>query len=170
VSESFWIPFFGHWPGTQSNYEKACDARSPFDFFRAGSGLMVVMTSPNTMIYEANWLRVPGQSGITLVGWDTGAEDEREWLLARLGRPNVRWHRHRFRKTVAGGVLLLQHAAGPAADVRLAPSEGHACIGQVVPVGIEPGRYTLETATVDEESGQERYCCVMCRWSSSGRT
>lgn len=91
-------------------------------------------------------------------------EDEKEWLLARLTRPGVRWHRHRLRMTVSGGVMLLLHAAGPAADVKLAPVEESACIGQVVPVGIQLGRYTLETATIAEESGQGRYCCVLCRW------
>ena len=159
----------GHWPGTRNDYDRACDARSPFDFFSAGPGLVVIVTSPDTMIYEANWLRLQGQPGITLVGWDTGAEDEREWLLGRLARPGVSWHRHRSRMTISGGVLLLQHAAGSAMDVRLAPAEENACIGQVVPVGIEPGRYALESATVDEESGQQRYCFVLCRWVPSAR-
>jgi hypothetical protein len=159
----------GHWPGTRNDYDRACDARSPFDFFPAGPGLIVVMTSPDTMIYEASWLRLPGQPGITLVGWDTGAEDERTWLLARLACPGIRWHRHRPRMTVSSGVLLLQHAAGPAADVRLVPAEDNAYIGQVVPVGIEPGRYAFETATVDEEVAQDRYCCVLCRWVPSRR-
>ncbi len=157
----------GAWHGTQSDYDRACDARCPFDFFRTGSGLVLVVTSPDTMIYEANWLRLKGQPGITLVGWDTGAENEREWLLGRLAQPDIRWHRHRPRMTITSGVLLLQHAAGPAAKVRFAPSEQAACIGQVVPVGIEPGRYALETVTIDEASGEDHYCCVLCRWVPS---
>jgi hypothetical protein len=159
----------GNWLGTRNDYDRACDAHSPFDFLPAGSGLVVIVTSPDTMIYEANWLRIRGQPGITLVGWDTGAEDQREWLLARLARPGIDWRRHRSRMSVAGGVLLLQHAAGSAADVRLAPVAETACIGQVVPVGIAPGRYALESATVDEVAAGERYCCVLCRWVPSGR-
>jgi hypothetical protein len=154
----------GHWPGTRNDYDRACDARSPFDFFLVGPGFVVVMTSPDTLIYKANWLKQPGQPGVILVGWDTMPENEKEWLLARLARPGVRWHRHRLRMTVSGGVMLLLHAAGPAADVKFAPAEECACIGQVVPVGIEPGRHTLETATIAEEFGQGRYCCVLCRW------
>jgi hypothetical protein len=159
----------GHWLGTRNDYDRACDARCPFDFLSAGPGWVVVMTSPGTMIYEANWLRLDGQPGITLVGWDSGAEDERDWLLARLARSGVGWHRHRPRMAVASGVLLLQHAAGSAANVRFAPEDESACIGQVVPVGIKPGRYALETATIDEASGEDRYCCVLCRWVPAGR-
>src|SRR5262249_44103911 len=85
----------GHWPGTRDGYDRAGVARAPFDCFPAGTGLVVIVTSPDTMIYEANWLRLHDQPGITLVGWDTGAEDEREWLLARLARPGVGWRRHR---------------------------------------------------------------------------
>lgn len=154
----------GYWPGTRNDYDRACDARCPFDFFPTGPGLVVVMTSPDTMIYEANWLRLAGHPGITLVGWDSGAEDERDWLLAHLACPRVGWHRHRPQVTVASGVLLLQHAAGSAADVRFAPGDKAACIGQVVPVGIKPGRYALETVAIDEASGEDRYCCVLCRW------
>ncbi len=159
----------GFWPGTQADYDRACDARRPFDLFRAGPGVVIVASGPDTMIYEANWLRLPGQPGITFVGWDTGGEGERDWLVSRLSRPGLDWHRHRQRVTVGTGVLLLQHAAGPAAEVRFAPAEDCACIGQAVPVGIEPGRYVLETATVDEESGGERYCCAHCRWVPIGR-
>jgi hypothetical protein len=78
-----------YWPGTRNDYERACEAHCPFDLFNAGPGWVVVVTSPDTMIYEANWLRLAGQPGIMLVGWDTGAEDERDWLLARLARPGV---------------------------------------------------------------------------------
>jgi hypothetical protein len=154
----------GHWPGTQSDYDRACDARRPFDFFPVGPGLVVVAASTDTMLYQANWLRVDGQRGVMLVGWDSGAPDEREWLLAKLAAPGTGWHRHRPRMEVASGVLLLQHAAGPAADVRLAPADQAACIGQVVPVGVAPGRYVLESLALDEEAGGERYCCVVCRW------
>jgi hypothetical protein len=160
----------GHWPGTRNDYDRACDARSPFDFFPAGTGLVVVMTSPDTMIYEANWLRWDGQPGITLVGWDCGPEGGREWLLARLARPGLVWRRHRPRMLVTSGVLLLQHAAGPAADVRFAPAGQSACIGQVVPAAIRPGRYALETVAIDEVSGEDRYCCVLGRWVPTGRT
>jgi hypothetical protein len=65
---------------------------------------------------------------------------------------------------VASGVLLLQHAAGPAADVRLPPTDQAAVIGQTVPVGVAPGQYVLESLALDEEAGGERYCGVMCRW------
>jgi hypothetical protein len=123
-----------------------------------------VRTHQVSPLYEANWLRMGGQPGILLVGWDTGVPDEREWLLARLAGLDVAWHRHRPRMEVASGVLLLQHAAGPGAEVRLAPADQAACIGQVVPVGIAPGRYALESLALDEEAGGERYCCVVCRW------
>jgi hypothetical protein len=154
----------GHWPGTRSDYDRCCDARRPFDFFPAGPGLVVVADSTDTMLYEANWLRVDGQPGIMLVGWESGAADERDWLLSKLAEPGVAWHRHRLRMEVASGVLLLLHAAGPAAEVRLAPPDQAASIGQVVPVGVAPGRYGLESLALDEEAGGERYCCVVCRW------
>jgi hypothetical protein len=41
----------GHWPGTRDDYDRACDARTPCDFFPAGPGLVVVLTSPDTMVY-----------------------------------------------------------------------------------------------------------------------
>ena len=154
----------GHWPGTQNDYDRACDARRPFDFFRAGPGMVVVAGSTDTMLYEANWLRVDGQPGIMLVGWDIGAADEREWLLDKLTASGTPWHRHRPRMEIASGVLLLLHAAGPTAEARLAPADQYACIGQVVPVGIAPGRYAMESIAFDEKAGEERYCCVVCRW------
>jgi hypothetical protein len=153
----------GYWPGIRSDYDRACDARRPFDFFSTGPGLVVVAGSTDTMLYEANWLRVDGHPGIMLVGWDSGAADEREWLLTQLTGPGATWHRHRPRMEVASGVLLLQHAAGPAANVQLAPADQNAGIGQTVPVGVAPGRYALESLAFDEETG-ERYCCVVCRW------
>jgi hypothetical protein len=52
----------GHWPGTRSDYDRACDARQPFDFFPAGPGLLVVAGSTDTLLYEVNWLRVGGQA------------------------------------------------------------------------------------------------------------
>jgi hypothetical protein len=154
----------GHWPGARSDYDRACDARRPFDLLPAGPGLVVVAGSTDTMLYAANWLRVDGQPGVMLVGWDSGAADERQWLLSKLAAPGVAWQRHRPLMEVASGVLLLQHAAGPAADVRLAPADRGACIGQVVPVGVAPGRYALESVAFDEKAGGERYCCVVCRW------
>jgi hypothetical protein len=154
----------GHWSGTQLDYDRACDAGSPVELFSVGPGLMVVMTSPDTMIYEANWLRLKGLPGITLVGWDTWSGDRRKWLLARLVRRGLGWRRHPRKMTIASGVLVLQHAAGQAADVRFAPAEECACIGQVVPAGIEPGRYAMSSVVIDETRGQVRYCCVLCRW------
>ena len=159
----------GHWPGTRNDYDRACDARCPFDFFPAGPGFVVVANGPQTMLYTAYWLRLPGQPGITLVGWDYGPADAEHRLLSRLAQPGIDWHRHRQQMTIMTGVLLLQHAAGNAADVGFAPADQLACIGHVVPVGIEPGQYTLETVTLEEGAGDEQYCCVLCRWIPAGR-
>jgi hypothetical protein len=154
----------GYWTGTRSDYDRACDARYPFDFFPVGPGFGVIVSGPDGMVYQANWLRVPGRAGVTLVGWDVGAEDERDWLVGKLSRIAVPWRRHRRRMVIPSGVLFLQHAAGPAAEVQLAAVERTAGIGQAVPVGVGPGKYALETAALDERRGEDRYSCVLCRW------
>ena len=158
----------GHWPGSRSDYDRACDARRPFDFFPAGPGFVVVAASTAGPFAHANWLRLADQPGITLVAWDDSDEAGPDWLVARLARPDVRWHRHRPRMTVGAGVLLLQHAAGPASRVQFRASDDFARIGQTVPVGILSGRYALETLNLDEEAGAERYVVGLCRWVPIG--
>jgi hypothetical protein len=158
----------GHWKGTQSDYDRCCDARYPFDFFPVGEGIAVVVSGPDGLVYEAHWLRAPALPGVVLAGWDSGTEDEREWLVETLARAETPWRRHRQRMTLTSGVLFLQHAAGPGAEVRMAAAEKAAHIGQAVPVGLQPGKYALETAALDERHGGERYRCVLCRWVPTG--
>ena len=49
------------------DYQRACNARRPFDFFPAEPGLVIVANSTDTMLYEANWLRMDDRPGIILI-------------------------------------------------------------------------------------------------------
>ena len=71
------------WAGTQADYDAACDARRPFDVLPAGPAAVVVAGSTDTMLYSANWARLPNIPGITMVGWDTAADDREAWLVDR---------------------------------------------------------------------------------------
>jgi hypothetical protein len=72
--------------------------------------------------------------------------------------------------TLMSGVLFLRHAAGPGVEVQMAAAGSRACIGQAVPVGLSPGTYSLETASIEESRGGERYSCALCRWVPASRT
>jgi hypothetical protein len=154
----------GHWEGTQGDYERACDARYPFDFFPVGPGFGVIVSGLGGMVYDAYWLRLPRRPGVIFVGWEMGEEDATQRLMEKLRTGQLSWHRYRRRMAVPSGVLFLQHAAGPGTEVLMAPSDKIACIGQAVPVGMAPGKYALETASVQEEAGNDSYTCVLCRW------
>ena len=156
-----------HWQGTADEYRQACDARRPFDVFKSSRQPVLIAASEGEMIYVAQWLRLADQPGAVFVGWESGGDDEpsQDWLEFRLSQADVPWQPRSWRMNVPSGVLLLAHAAGPAAGVRLTPPERPACVGDVVPVGIKPGRYALATATLEERPYEGVvYRCVLCGW------
>jgi hypothetical protein len=64
---------------------------------------------------------------------------------------------------LASGVLLLVHGEGSALQARLAKPRSIAHSGQVVPAGIAPGNYQVETAIVNELP-HGRHLCVLAKW------
>ena len=136
-------------------------------------------------ILEAHWMRFNDEPGVTLVVWSAwpdpsrptypedmrkvakawnGRNDPRQpWLETRLRRADLDWKPLAPAVDVAGGVLLLLHAEGPAIKKRFANPRAVAKDTHVVPVGVAPGTYRIETLKICEHPEGDHFC-VACRW------
>jgi hypothetical protein len=155
----------GDWNGEGEAYERVIDTDGPFDFFPVGTGFGVFASGPEgDILHEANWLRMSGQAGEILVGWnEKPSSSPRRWVESRLKRPErLSWQRHEQVVAVESGVLFLLHAFGRAIDVRLAPAGGAAKHGEAVPIGLGPGPYQVETTELFDED--ECIIVELCRW------
>ena len=136
-------------------------------------------------IMEAHWMRLDDEPGMTLVVWSawpdparptypedlrkvarawSRREDPRQpWLEATLRRSDLAWKPLAGVMAVAGGVLLLLHAEGPALKKRFAKPRAVAGDTHTVPAGVAPGAYLIETLEICELPEGDHFC-VACRW------
>ena len=157
------------WQGTASDLERASAARRPFGLLKDPP--VLVAQSNERPMYAAGLLHFDEQPGCVLVGWEDGwdvgdrsaNEYVQDWLAYRLGRPGVEWTELSGRMEVRSGMLLLAHASVPVEGVRLTSFIPR--VGNGVPVSIAPGRYAVETTTLEDTAGGDLSRCVLCRWT-----
>jgi hypothetical protein len=147
------------------DYVRACDARYPAALLKVGRGFGVVIGSQDH-VSAAQWLRLPETRGIVLVGWSYAEEGSESMVVDLLRGGRLTWHRFRREMELSNGDLVLLHAASAGEEVQELHTfgEGHAAIGDGVPVRMEPGTYVLESAAVGGDLNRDPIGCVACRW------
>jgi hypothetical protein len=95
--------------------------------------------------------------------WARRDDPRQRWLEQHLRQTGLGWQRHEQVQSLASGVLLLMHAEGLPLKARFAKPQAVAKCGQVVPVGVAPGDYRVQTAVINELPEGAHYCLV-CRW------
>lgn len=174
------------WDGSGDDYEEVIAEEDQFLFRPLGATCgLFVGDMDGEGIHEAHWLRLEDHSGPVLVVWSSWDDPNRKyspedlkqvgwawekrqdprqsWLEQRLRQQDLVWQRHEPVMLVASGVLLLLHAEGITHKARLARPRTVACCGQIVPVGMTPGEYQIETVIIDELPDGAHLCAV-CRW------
>jgi hypothetical protein len=187
----FALPYdgFADWRAGD-DYEEVIDVPEECHFRPVGSTLGLILGDlDGEGVGEAHWMRLEGQSGVTLVlwsswddparptipedmkkvhrAWQRHADPRQPWLEERLGRDGLDWQRLDQTQDVPSGVLLLMHAEWPASKTKLARPNGVAKCGQAVPVGLAPGPYWVETVIVNEQP-EGTQACALYRWSPAG--
>lgn len=175
----------GDWNVVGEAYEDlATEVEEQFLLHPVGRGHGLVLGEDDGL-NEAHWLRLAGQTGVTLVAWSAWAdpaqpnvtedlkqlarrwnrgEDPRQrWLEERLSRNDLKWQRLEPPQHIASGVLLLAYAEGRLTRSRLARPRAVAEVGQVVPVGLAPGHYHIETSVINELPDGE-HLVLLARW------
>ena len=147
------------------DYVRACDAPYPAGLLKVGPGFGLVIGSQDH-VSAAQWLRLPGARGIVLVGWSYAEEGPRSMVVELLRGGRLTWHRFRRRMELSYGDLVLLHAASAGEEARELHTfgEGHATIGDGVPVRMEPGTDVLESVEVGGDLNRDPIGCVVCRW------
>lgn len=175
----------GDWNMTGEDYEElAAEVEENFLVCRVGRGHGLVLGEDDGL-NEAHWMRLVGQDGVTLVAWSSWAdptrrdlpEDVKElartwergddprqrWLVERMSSDAIEWQRQEPPQNVCSGVLVMGFAEGRLVKSRLARPRTVADAGQVIPVGMRPGWYHLETAVINELPEGE-HLVLLARW------
>jgi hypothetical protein len=175
----------GDWNVTEDDYDDlAEEVEGNFLLRPAGRGHALVLGEDDGL-NEAHWMRLAGQVGVTLVAWsewadpmssglpqdlkqlarrwDRGEDPRQPWLVEQMSRGDLAWERLGPPQDLDSGVLCLSYAEGRPSRSRLARPRAVADAGQIIPVGVAPGRYQIETAVVDELPEGEHYV-LLARW------
>lgn len=175
----------GDWNVSEDDYEELADeVEGNFLLRPAGKG-QGLLVNEDEGLNEAHWMRLPGQTGVTLVAWSEWADPSRpnlpedlkllartwergndprqRWLVERLSRGDSNWERLAQPQDLASGVLVLSCAEGRPAKSRLAKPRTVADASQLIPVGLSPGQYQIETTVIDELPEGE-HLVLLARW------
>ncbi|CAN5125491.1 hypothetical protein BH10PLA2_BH10PLA2_15200 [soil metagenome] len=184
------LPFecLADWDGTGDDYETVTQDIDQFLLhpLRHNFGLFI---NEDDGIHEAHWFRLPGREELYLAVWSAWPDPSRptqpndmkllaknweqrkdprqSWLPDQLSRTDHPWERLEPPLHVDSGVLLLLHGEGLPVKARFAKPRAIAQHGQVVPVGLAPGRYQIETVVLNELPDGE-HLCLVCRWVAIG--
>ncbi len=151
------------------DYARACDTAYPAALVKVGPGVGLVLGA-HEHAYPVQWLKLPEERGIYLVGWHYGGRDSRPRLVDHLRASKPSWRRFRRRVRLTNGDLVLLHAASSGTEVReYNPhgedrGEGFVCIGDAIPIRLDEGRFTMESTAIGGELGRDPFGCVVCRW------
>jgi hypothetical protein len=153
------------------DYVRACDAPFPAALLKVGPGFGFALGSQDH-VSPAQWLRLPKAAGIALVGWSYAREGSESTVVDLLQGAHLRWRRFRRRVELSNGDLVLLHAASAGEELRELDTfdDGHAVIGDGVPVRLEPGVYAIESSEVGGKLDRDPIGCVICRWIPLGET
>jgi hypothetical protein len=172
------------WDGTGDVYEEVVEEIDQFLWRPVGPTAGLFVTDEDG-VQEAHWMRFDDRPELDLVAWsawkdpgrptlpeDTNKvarawerrKDPRQgWLERRLRQNDLAWQGHDWTLSLASGILLLLHAEGRTARARLAKPHALARCGEVVPAGVAPGDYRVETLVINELPEGAQFCLV-CRW------
>jgi hypothetical protein len=177
----------GAWAGADDqDYDEVLDQCVVVHFQPFGSTFGVFVGDfDGEGVHESHWMRHGDPSCLHLVVWSSWSDPNRKylpedkkkialtwkrrvdpcqhWLSERLRQPGLAWRRHDQVQTLPSGVLLLLHNQSPARKARFARPHAIATCGQVVPVGLAPGPYFVETLEIDELPERD-HLCALCRW------
>jgi hypothetical protein len=184
----------GDWSGSDGDvYDDVIDRCVLFHMQRIGptNGLFVG-DFDGEGVHESHWMRWGEPPSLYLVAWSSWTDPKRKllpedksrvarawrrgqdprqaWLNTLLIRGDLPWRRSKQLQTIDSGVLMLLHAESPALAATLAQPHAVAQCGQVVPAGLLPGRYYLDTFEYNDLPEGDHLCAV-CRWvpSAAGR-
>jgi hypothetical protein len=176
-----------HWGGSDDeNYDAVIDQCSLFHFEPLGTTYgFFVGDFDGEGVIQSHWMRLDDSPDLMLVAWSTWSDPDRpgvnefanraardwirredprqQWLEKRLRQHDLEWQQHDQVQVVDSGILLLLHAEGPARKARFAKPDALAKCGQVVPAGLSPGRYFIETKEIEELPDGD-HLCALCRW------
>ena len=181
----------GDWNVAEDDYEDlASEVEENFLLRPVGRGHGLVLGEDDGL-NEAHWMRLAGQPGVTLVAWsawadaarrtlpddlkqlaktwDRGDDPRQRWLVEKLSGSDLKWERLEPSQSLASGVLILSLAEGRPAKARLAKPRTVADVKQVIPVGLTPGRYHIET-TVINELPEGEHLVLLARWVPAAET
>jgi hypothetical protein len=153
----------------KDDYERACDTAYPAALVKVGSGVGLVIGAQEHA-YPVQWLKLPEERGIYLVGWHYGRRDSSPRLVEHLRASKPSWRRFRRRVRLISGDLILLHAASSGTEVceydphGKGRGERFVCIGDAIPTRLDKGRYTIESTAIGGELGRDPFGCVVCRW------
>jgi hypothetical protein len=172
----------GDWKA-EDDYDEVIDDLDQFCVQPIGNGAGVFV-SDDDGIHEAHWMR-PSDGLLYLVVWSAWDDPDRPslpenakevarrwarhedprqtWLEGKLAEGRLEWEVQETTQTLSSGVLFLLYGEDAASKARLARPRALAGTGQTIPVGLAPGKYQIETATVCELPDGDQFC-LLCRW------
>jgi len=175
----------GSWAGGGEKYDSVVDEIDQFLCRPLGRSVGLFVTD-ETGVNEAHWMRFKDRPGVMLVVWvewadpsrsslpedmkrvadvwASGEDPRQPWLENRLRSDDIDWDLEEPIMSLASGVLLFGHAERRPLKARFAKPNAVATSDHLVPVGVTPGKYVMETTFINELP-DGAHCCLVCRWT-----